>query len=95
MTNEQLAALLQSYVARLNTEIGSLREMLPDEAERYMEWWDKEKKTTCSVLFPDSLFEGSPDRFEERPTGGFVILDGLLQFVSDLEDAIEALGKGD
>lgn len=93
MTNEQLATLLQSYVNRLDAEIDSLRETLPDEAERYMEWWDKGKKTACGVLFPDSLFEGSPDRFEERPTGDFVILDGLLQFVSDLEDAIEALGR--
>lgn len=94
MTNEQLAALLQSYVARLDTEIDNLREVLPDEAGRYMEWWDKKKETTCSMLFPVSLFEKSPDRFEERPTGDFVVLDGLLQFVSDLEGAIEAL-KGD
>lgn len=81
MTNEQLAALLQSYVDRLYIELGALDGVLPEDLERSMEMCQREGSHSLDL--------------EWRPEGDYVILDGLNQFASDLEGAIEALGKGE
>lgn len=96
MNNKQLAVLLREYVHALGAEIQALYEALDRdrEHERKLEWWDKEEDVKAvSFGYLPLAARQDPDRFEERETGDFLLLDGLQALAERMEKSIRQLTR--
>lgn len=97
MTNEQLAALLDSYSGRLETILDDIELGLPAGVTRADEWWRGEQKLNAGERFVAAFSWGANQKkleskgYELRPTGRALVLDGMREFISDLREVVSLL----
>lgn len=88
MTNEQLAILIRGYALCLDGLIETLKEEMPEGAEQHLEWQRKDGKPFSTI---DAWHVETDSAFEQVPTGSYVCLDGLDQFLEELWTQVKEL----
>lgn len=83
MTNEQLKILLHSQAELLEHAIEKSVELMPECADRELEWWEGEHRTSGTWLQRDGQ--------EQRPTGRHIALIPLYDHLEMLRGYISAL----
>lgn len=91
MTNEQIYLFLMYFSDCLEHELESLRLQLPEGMEREPEWWRGDRQVSSFEALAAMM--GAPN-YEREPTGDFVALVGLADFLEKLKARAGSLLTG-
>jgi hypothetical protein len=91
MTNQQLVLLIYSFRKRLSGEISRLREALPEGSERK----EQQIYTGGGEANRRSTPTNDPRRWATEQSGDYVLLSGLVDLLTELDEAAEILRAGE
>ena len=91
MTNQQLTILIRSFRKRLSTEISRVRDALPKGSEKKEQQIFTGMGTASKFSTPAS----DPQRWRSQQSGDYIVLSGLVDLLTELDEAAEILGAGD
>lgn len=87
MTNEQLRIVFESQAKLFEKAIDEAVLLMPEDAERELEWWRGDKRVEIGF---------SPiDRYDDdqRPTGNYVALSPIIDHCDMMMGQLEILDK--